>query len=158
MADKRPAYIKDKKLQEADAAPDSTLGEMALKMRGLKDDKDALEDKLTQVNKDIAALSLKIDSQFESMKIDKVRVTGAGTLYVGIENHPNVNDPEGFIKWLDDNGEGAMAKRTIHPSTLKSWVTEMLKANKALPKAKLNGKEWDLVTNFQERRIKLLRR
>lgn len=158
MADKRPDYVKPKKEVEGAVEVNSTLGEQALKLRELKDQKEKLEDDLTSCNKEIASLSLTIDKQLESMKVDKVRVAGAGTLYVKIVNHPNVNDLEGFIGWLDENNAGAMAKRTIHPSTLASWVGERLKNNEGLPRVTVNGKEHELVTNFQERRITLLRK
>lgn len=71
---------------------------------------------------------------------------GLGYLEIGIELYPyvKVDDMPAFFDWLDKNGHGGIAKRTIHHKTFQAWAGEMiddpLKARKLPEKLLTIGK------------------
>lgn len=131
MAPTRPAYVKDKKQVEVEATAD--MSELATKLIAAKNQKEELAEQLKAVNKEIDELDEKLADLMVAKKCDLFRVPNLGTFFTKTENYPNVVDPDGFIKWLDENGMGPMAPRSVHPSRLRGWVTEWLKDGKALP-------------------------
>lgn len=64
----------------------------------------------------------------EDIEGDGVNLPGIGYVELGIELYPyvKVEDLYTFFNWLDDTGNGAIAKRTIHHKTLQAWVAEQI--------------------------------
>lgn len=153
----RPAFIKPKQQVEKEAG--DTQAQMATQLREFKDRKDQLEDELTEINKAIDALSVELAEEMETHGVTGFKVKGIGSVYIQTVNRPNITDKEAFNEWLDAHGMSAMSPRTVHWKRLESLVKEMLERGEQLPRAisKLDGKEFELVTNFQQKRA-LIRR
>ena len=150
----RPAYVKPKRSKAAEVDEQDRLVELAKELHAKKARKAELEAELKDTNKAIDKLDEELGELMETRKVDLFRVAGYGTFYTQVKNYPSIVDPEEFINWLDAQGEGAMAKRTVHPSTLQAWVKERLENNLGLPKAKSSlGQEYDLINNFQKVRV-----
>ena len=56
-------------------------------------------------------------------------ITTTEEMYVSVKTA----NSEEFIQWLDEHGEGDMAKRTVNAQTLKSWYKSGLKEGRDLP-------------------------
>ena len=110
--------------------------ELANKLRGLKDLKEAQEADLKDTNMAIEAiikvlLPQKMDEQgIQNVKIDGVgRVSLRGEVYASIlaENRELAYD------WLRSTGRAALITNTVNPSTLKAAAREWLKNGEEIP-------------------------
>ena len=110
--------------------------ELANKLRGLKDLKEAQEADLKDTNMAIEAITKvllpqKMDEQgIQNVKIDGVgRVSLRGEVYASIlaENRELAYD------WLRNTGRAALITNTVNPSTLKACAKEWLKNGEEIP-------------------------
>ena len=110
--------------------------ELANKLRGLKDLKEAQEADLKDTNMAIEAITKvllpqKMDEQgIQNVKIDGVgRVSLRGEVYASIlaENRELAYD------WLRNTGRAALITNTVNPSTLKAAAKEWLKNGEEIP-------------------------
>lgn len=139
-----PSYIKPKKEKSEEVLSGSRQHELGVNIMSLKSTKKELEETLTETNKEIDALETELTELMETSGVDLFRVAGVGTFFTQEHYYPTVNDKESFASWLDENGEGAIAVRSVHPQTLKSWVKARLAEGLELP---------PMVTNFIKRRV-----
>lgn len=110
--------------------------ELANKLRGLKDLKEAQEADLKDTNMAIEAITKvllpqKMDEQgIQNVKIDGVgRISLRGEVYASIlaENRELAYD------WLRNTGRAALITNTVNPSTLKAAAKEWLKNGEEIP-------------------------
>lgn len=130
-----PSYIKPKEKVEADLDEASDEAKLGKELMDLKDLKDHLESQLSETNAYIKNTEEKLAELMVAKKLDLFR-SGGVTYWTKPENHPHVKKEnlDAFIVWLDEHGHGAIAKRSVHPQTLKGWVNEELESGHALPK------------------------
>jgi hypothetical protein len=146
----RPDFIKDKKKVEKEFAPGATpedeprMIQLARKLMEQKTKKTEAAAAETAANKEIDSIETELTALMETEKIDLFRVGKLGTFSINPHNYPTVTSDVDLIRWLDDNGMGAIAKRTVHYQTLKGLVNELTKENKPIP---------DGVTNFVKPRV-----
>lgn len=137
MADKegigaRPAYIKDKKPVEMDASNDLRMKELAVQLMEAKAKKKAAAEAEAAANKEIDAIDEELSQMMVTRGVDLFRINGIGTFFTQDINYPSVSNQDAFIEWLDTEGMGAIAKRTVHPQTLKGWVNDRLKEGQSI--------------------------
>ena len=110
--------------------------ELANKLRGLKDLKEAQEADLKDTNMAIEAITKvllpqKMDEQgIQNVKIDGVgRISLRGEVYASIlaENRELAYD------WLRNTGRASLITNTVNPSTLKACAKEWLKNGEEIP-------------------------
>lgn len=110
--------------------------ELANKLRGLKDLKEAQEADLKDTNMAIEAITKvllpqKMDEQgIQNVKIDGVgRISLRGEVYASIlaENRELAYD------WLRNTGRAALITNTVNPSTLKAAAREWIKNGEEIP-------------------------
>ena len=121
-----------KKKEEVKVTP--KLVDFARRLRVYKDKKDQLKDDLKELNKTLEVFNKEFVELMQDNEISTFKVDKAGTCYIEPDIYPDVVDSIAFIKWLDDNGFGSLAVRTVHPQTLKSFCKEQLAAKNLLPK------------------------
>lgn len=146
----RPSYVKDKKKVEEEMAPDKPEAIMAKQILELYEEKKDLEERITIINKEldgyeekdeagvktgkfIEGLYHKLASLLEAKGVDLIRIPKLGSFWTKPENYPSIIDKDGFFKFLDDSGQGAIAKRDVNWMTLRGWVNAELKAGRKLP-------------------------
>lgn len=142
----RPSYIKPKKETVKEVEVDDSIAQAAIDVIRLKEEKSSIEKSLENQNALIKDAEQKLIERIEAMGVEQIKVASVGTFWVKPENHPSVKQEnyEAFLAWLDKNKLGSMARRYVHPQTLKSWVTDMLKEGKSLP---------NMVNNFQQSKL-----
>ena len=123
----RPDFIKDKKPVEMDADNELRMKELAKQLMYEKSLKKEQEEAVKETNKRIDAIDEELSQMMVARGVDLFRIKELGTFFTQEVNYPSVSNNEEFIAWLDQNGMGAMAKRSVHPSTLKGWVNDRLK-------------------------------
>jgi hypothetical protein len=124
---KRPDFVKDKKPVAMDADNELHMKDLASRLSRCKLAKKELEAQVTELNKEIDAIDTELSELMQARGVDLFRISGVGTFFTQVVNYPSVSNTEEFVAWLDANGMGAMAKRTVHPQTLKGWVNDRLR-------------------------------
>lgn len=108
------------------------------RLRQLKDLKDELENQLKAVNKESADIQQRVlPRMLEDSEIEKMTVSGAGTIYVKQELYVSMaKDEEGlespFYDWARTNAPDLISDY-IHPARLKAWAKERLESGEPLP-------------------------
>lgn len=132
-----PEFMKPRKIKEGEADPESDDGKLfetkGRQLMALKASKEEFKTRLSEVNEQIDALEKELADVMLAKGVDLFRVKGVGTFFTTVKNYASVTDKEGFIVWLDEQGMGAMAKRSVHPSTLNAWAKEWIEEGKQLP-------------------------
>lgn len=119
--------------QTTELVTEDALAECLGRIRDNRLLKEELEARVKAVNK-----ALEIDqgialTYFDAKGIRNMRMQAGGTFYINERMFPRVLDPEQFITWLDGVGDGALAKRSVHPQTLRSYYASRLKDGADLP-------------------------
>lgn len=130
----RPDYIKPKQEVEVQIPEGATEASLGAEFMRLKTDLSAAEEIVSNIKAEMEKVEGQLASLMEARKIDKFTAGGV-TFFTKEVNYPSVKvaDQEALFAWLDEHGHGAIAKRTIHPMTLRSWVTDQLEEGEALP-------------------------
>ncbi len=114
----------------------SKLTGLAQRFRELKDQKEAHEETLKAINKELEDLAVnQLPTAMDENEIEKFTVEGVGTIYQQVEVYANVKkeNQETFFAWLRENGHGDLVKETVYPQTLKSFAKEQIEAGVDLP-------------------------
>lgn len=118
-----------------------SLVDLVTAMAELQRYKEALEDSLKLVNKELDFLRItKIPGQMEDEGIDRITVSGVGRVSLTADMHVSVKadkKPE-FFEWLRDNGRGDLLQENINPSTLKATIKGLVKNGEEIPEDLLN--------------------
>lgn len=130
----KPDYIKDKKAVTVDVGASSEMAKMAEQLLDLKGLEDTLDGQLKDTRKQIEELENQLYDKMDNVGIDLFRAHD-NSFFTQLTDHPSVQSGklEEFINWLDANGHGTIAKRSIHPSTLKGWVGDQKSQNLPVP-------------------------
>lgn len=115
------------------------ITEKAQRMRLLMDRKDELEERLKEVNKELRKLKeVEIPKLLEDAEIEKISISGAGSLYVKDELYVTMtpgadeDNEKPFYGWARDNAPDLIVDY-IHPARLKSWAKERLEQGQPIP-------------------------
>lgn len=102
--------------------------------RELKEKKDALEATLKEVNKEIERLEEQFTAEMINEETPKFSRRGK-TFYLTEKLYVNslAAKSADLHKYLREKSLGDMIKETVHPSTLKSYVKELLEEDDELP-------------------------
>ena len=113
-----------------------SLADKARRLRALKDEKEVLEAKVKDLNKQIVQLEQHdLPAQMEDLDEEKFSVPDIGTVYLQSKLYVNVlkDDRDKLHDWCHANGHEALIQPHIHPATLQAFCKEQLEAGKALP-------------------------
>lgn len=121
---------------DKDAASAALVADLRA-VRTLRTEKEELEGKLTSINRALADLNPRILKQLDALGITNIKADGVGTAYIFDMAVPKVVDADKLVGWLDANGEGGIARRTIHHQTLGAWYRERLENGQAVPEKSL---------------------
>lgn len=142
LGDDPPDFIpKEKKKVIGEPDEGSAENQYAVMLTELKAKEKEFEEAAKDCRKDYLEIEKKLVALMVARGFDMFRIKGLATFSTKAGNHPSVTqaNQEAFNAWLDANGMGAIAKRTVHPSTLKGWVNNWLSEGKPLP---------EMVSNF----------
>lgn len=130
----RPNFIKDIDEDEPPLPAQGSLAEEARRLLELGFEIEELDSKRKSLNKTYESLELRLAEQMEDSQMTKFVVDGY-TFFTQIEPKPSVSagENEAFVAWLDNNGHGAIAKRSVHYQTLKAWVKNQLEGAQQIP-------------------------
>ena len=109
--------------QQEQTDPAKTLMELADQFRDKRAEKASLEDQLKTVNRSLDEIEMKMIDIEAALEMESFTHNGK-LFYQAVESHPRVIDEEGFLALLDEYGEAGIAKRSVHPQTLKAWYRD----------------------------------
>lgn len=112
------------------------LEDSVRKLRALKDEKDATEEKLKGINKEIDRVaSLDLPALMEAQGIDTFRVAGVGSVTLATDTYVSVlaDDRPVLYDWLKETGNDSLITESVHHQTLTSFVKEKLEAGDDIP-------------------------
>lgn len=105
-------------------------------MDKLGQERDAVDEKLTALNKEYDFIRLNlVPKRMEDDGIDNIRVDGVGRVSLTSDMYVRVNsdDREKVHEFFRDLGKGSLITETINPSTLKAVVKAMMKSGEEVP-------------------------
>lgn len=114
------------------------LREKASALNQLIKQKQEKEKEVEGIADEIEALKADITAQMEGLDIQNAKIEGVGTLYLSSLFFVSLNkeNPEAkskIVEWLDQNGLGALAPRTVNTRTLGGLYKERLEKNETVP-------------------------
>ncbi len=135
MDSKIPDYIKPKKKVEGEVESESEEQKLAIMLTEFYAAAKGFEARAEECWADYRETEQKLVALMTARGFDLFRIAGLATFSTKSSNHPSVTqgNQEAFNQWLDENGMGAIAKRSVHPQTLKGWVNDRLKNGEELP-------------------------
>jgi len=92
-----------------------------------------LTNELKGLKEDQSATSKNILSCLEELGVKNVKLEGLGCFFTSDKMFARMIDIDACFKAVRDLGAGDIIKETIHPSTLKSFVSERLKEGASSP-------------------------
>jgi len=105
---------------------------LAQEYAATRDEKDAAEKVLSDVNLHLEALKQMIVERFDADGIDKLRTTDGQTVTVGVEPHAVIADPETFKEWCRRDPD--LRNKMVLPfPTTNALVKERLLAGQPEP-------------------------
>jgi hypothetical protein len=110
-------------------------------MHALRQQKDALEAQMKQINKHYDFLRIvKIPDQFANEQLKIVKIDGIGRVNLKADLFASIKtgQKEAAFEWLRDTGHGGIIKPAIHSATFKAAVKEMLKNGEEIPEQFFN--------------------
>lgn len=108
----------------------------AKRLAKLRDQKEELENKLKEINKEKADLEQNVlPKMMEDYEIEKMSIDGVGTLFTkqGVYCRILAEEREMAQQWFKDHGHGDIVKEYIFPQTLTSWVKEQFEEGREVP-------------------------
>lgn len=112
------------------------IGDYVKKLSTLNIKIDLLEDELSALKKDKAILEKVIlPEELENLGLNSVKVEGVGSVFLKHSAHVSYlkEDESQLFDELFELGLEDNIKQTVHPSTLKSLVTERIKNGLPVP-------------------------
>lgn len=104
--------------------------------RSLRDEKDAVEERLKAINGRISALREKeLPGIMIDNEIQKMSFKGVGTIYLETDVYAHIradDKPEAFA-WFHNNGLGDLITETINWRTLRGWVKDRQESGEEVP-------------------------
>lgn len=96
-------------------------------------EKDTLEAKLKEVNKDLQEQDLWCAQWLLEHNVKSLDLEGLGKCAYAQTVYPTVKDQEALFASLRAMDAASLIKETVHPQTLKAFVKERLEQNLPLP-------------------------
>lgn len=90
----------------------------------LRDEKDALEEKVKKINVELEALSQLMVSEMETDRIDMLRLSSGDSLSIKDEPYASVEDKSKFISWIKESGQEDLL--SVHYQTMLAMVKDRL--------------------------------
>lgn len=110
--------------------------ELANKLRGLKDLKEAQEADLKDTNMAIEAITkVLLPQKMDEQGIQNVKIDGVGRIGLRGEVYASIlaENRELAYDWLRNTGRASLITNTVNPSTLKAAAREWLKNGEEIP-------------------------
>ncbi len=114
----------------------NTLRAMCAKMKTLQEEKAQLEDKLSQVNRDLDELRLReIPTLMESLEVKNATFEGLGRVQLASDLYASTREGKktDAMQWLRDCGYGDMISETYNASSLKALLRRMMVEGTDIP-------------------------
>jgi hypothetical protein len=102
-------------------------------MREQKDQISLFKSNIKELEESLEEAENEVLKMMEALNLQNMRVADVGTVYLATSVYPKVHDMSRFIEWLDNQGEGSIAKRTVNAATLKSWYRDRVASGEDLP-------------------------
>lgn len=121
---------------EAESPPiplEKQLVERLKVMREQKDQISLFKSNIKELEESLEEAENEVLKMMEALNLQNMRVADVGTVYLATSVYPKVHDMSRFIEWLDNQGEGSIAKRTVNAATLKSWYRDRVASGEDLP-------------------------
>lgn len=109
-----------------------SIKELGAQYVAVRDRKRELAIQEENLNNELAQLESEMIPLLEELDAQNINIAGVGTIYLQSSSYPSIvsGKTDEVITWLDSNGLGHLAKRTVHHKTLgaeyKRWENEDL--------------------------------
>lgn len=108
--------------------------EMARQMRELQGKKEALEEILKDINKDLDQLRLKdIPEAMAEADIRTLTIEGVGRVQLALDLYATIKDKEAGYAWLAEHGYDGLITEYVQPSTFKAAVKKAIQEGQEFP-------------------------
>jgi hypothetical protein len=114
----------------------TTLRTMCARMKDLQDRKTALEDSLTEINKELDKIRTKeIPEAMEALELRNATFEGLGRVQLATDLYASTKEgkKEAAIQWLQDCGYENMIVETYNASSLKALFRRMIADGAEIP-------------------------
>ena len=120
---------------ESEQATTPRIKDLAQRFIEMRDQKQALETKIKDLDDEASLINMELVKALQDEEAQSVKIEGIGTVFLCGKFHAAcpVNMREELINWLDANGVGDLAKRSVHPKTLESEYQKWVEEDKPLP-------------------------
>lgn len=115
---------------------DMTIPEIAATMVSVRAELDEAKQKATDLQNLYDHIRIKVlPNKMEDFGTTTMKITGVGRLTITADIYAGIvpGKTELAYNWLDENGHADLIKDYVHPSTLKAFLKEQLKAGEILP-------------------------
>lgn len=111
---------------------------LAKKYHELREEIRSLETKINDLDAEKDQVALALKKIMEDVGMQRFNLSHIGTFYLQASFYPKViGDPVTVIQWLDEQGAGNIAPRTIHKPSFKEFYQQQMENDKPLPPADL---------------------
>lgn len=110
------------------------LRELVEEMQALKTEIDDLKEVLAEKQKRYDQLRRhEIPDAMDALGVDKITFEGIGTVFTTPQLQVSVRDMPMVVEKLKEMGHEEMVKETVHPSTLKAFIKELVQEGEEVP-------------------------
>lgn len=110
------------------------LHSMALEMRSLQNQRDELTDSLSEVNKRLDELRLRlIPDAMANADIRSITFKDIGRIQLAMDLYASIKDKEAGYAWLIEHGYEGLVMAYVQPSTLKAALKVAIKDGQEFP-------------------------
>jgi hypothetical protein len=113
------------------------LERLLVVLRDKYNEREAIRKREREISAEYEALNRNAVRLYNTRGLRSQNLKGIGTFFIRPTIMPTVKQPEALVEWLDNVGDGDLAKRTVHPSTLKSYLNERLGKGEELPSTEI---------------------
>jgi predicted nucleic acid-binding Zn-ribbon protein len=99
------------------------LGEMSDKLAELKTQMDGINERKSDLQKEIDALEFQIITRMDESGVDRISSSN-GTATLKVEMYPQVENMEELVQWCADNGRADMIQKRISSTAFKDFFDE----------------------------------
>jgi hypothetical protein len=112
----------------------STAVELANKYHKVREEKRELEARINDLDAERDQVAIELKKIMEDVGMQRFNLKGIGTFYLQASFYPKViGDPVKVIEWLDSQGQGSIAPRTISKPAFKEMYQNAAENDKPLP-------------------------
>ena len=112
----------------------SIIHKLAIEMRQLQDRKDAQMEALSETNKRLDEIRVKlIPDAMVDADIRTITFEGLGRVQLAMDLYASIKDKEAGYAWLTEHGYDGLIVPYVHPSTMKSAFKKALQQGQEFP-------------------------